>query len=88
MSHNINTIPPFDSLPDSAFVRESNLVRQSKHPERPVPLPFSAMTLWRRVKSGDFPAPIKLSPRVTAWRVGDVRAWMERQMGGGVALAA
>ena len=43
---------------------------------RPGMVPFSSATLWRKVKSGDFPAPVKLSDRVTAWRVQDVHAWM------------
>jgi predicted DNA-binding transcriptional regulator AlpA len=28
------------------------------------------------VKAGKFPAPVKLSQRVTAWRVEDIREWM------------
>jgi predicted DNA-binding transcriptional regulator AlpA len=36
--------------------------------------------LWRKVKAKTFPAPVKLSERVTAWRVGEVRAWMEAQV--------
>lgn len=66
----------FDSLPDSAFVRESQLVQSPKRPEHPAPLPFSAPTLWRKVKAGTFPRPVKLSERVTCWRVSEVRAWM------------
>lgn len=66
----------FDSLPDSAFIRESQLVQSPKRPNSPAPLPFSAPTLWRKVKAGTFPKPIKLSERVTAWNVGTVRAWM------------
>jgi prophage regulatory protein len=69
----------FDALPDSAFIRESQLVRSPKRPETPAPLPFSAPTLWRKVKAGTFPKPIKLSERVTAWNVGTVRAWMTAQ---------
>lgn len=69
----------FDALPDSAFIRESQLVQSPKRPETPAPLPFSAPTLWRKVKAGTFPAPIKLSERVTAWNVGTVRAWMTAQ---------
>lgn len=34
----------------------------------------SPATAWRWVKAGKIPAPIKLSDRVTAWRVGDLRA--------------
>lgn len=60
-------------LPETGFVRQSQLI--------PHIIPFSSTTLWRKVKSGDFPAPVKLSSRVTAWRAEDVRAWM-RQFGG------
>lgn len=66
----------FDQLPDSAFIRESQLVQSPKRPDHPAPLPFSAPTLWRKVKAGTFPKPIKLSERVTAWNVGSVRAWL------------
>lgn len=69
----------FDALPDSAYIRESQLVQSPKRPETPAPLPFSAPTLWRKVKAGTFPAPVKLSERVTAWNVGTVRAWMAAQ---------
>ena len=69
----------FDALPDSAFIRESQLVQSPKRPDTPAPLPFSAPTLWRKVKAGTFPAPVKLADRVTAWKVGDVRAWIASQ---------
>ena len=71
-----SVIPSFDTLPDSAFIRESQLVQSPKRPDTPAPLPFSAPTLWRKVKAGTFPAPVKLSERVTAWNVGAVRAWI------------
>jgi prophage regulatory protein len=69
----------FDALPDSAFIRESQLVQSPKRPGTPAPLPFSAPTLWRMVAKGKFPRPIKLSERVTCWQVGSVRAWMASQ---------
>ena len=69
----------FDALPASAFIRESQLVQSPKRPDIPAPLPFSAPTLWRKVKAGTFPSPVKLSERVTAWKVSDVRAWMKAQ---------
>jgi hypothetical protein len=31
-----------------------------------------AVTLWRKCKSNNFCRPIKVSARVTAWRVGDI----------------
>src|SRR5450759_5221813 len=57
----------FDALPDSGYVRESQLVQSPKRPATPAPLPFSAPTLWRKVKAGTFPKPTRLSERVTAW---------------------
>lgn len=60
-------------LPATGFVRARQLVNG--------PLPFSEATLWRKVKAKTFPAPLKLSERITAWRVEDVRAWMEAQTG-------
>lgn len=69
----------FDALPDSAFIRESQLVQSPKRPDSTAPLPFSAPTLWRKVKAGTFVKPVKLSERVTAFNVGEVRAWMTAQ---------
>ncbi len=72
-------IPSFDTLPDSAFIRESQLVQSPKRPDRPTPLPFSGATLWRKVKSQTFPAPVKLGAKITAFKVGEVRAWLNAQ---------
>ena len=72
-------IPDFDKLPNSAMVRIAQLVRDPKNPTKPVPLPFSAATLWRKVSEGTFVKPLKLGARTTVWRVSDVRAWMAAQ---------
>jgi prophage regulatory protein len=56
-------------LPSTGYVCQSQLV--------PHIIPFSPATLWRKVKTGGFPRPVKLSERVTAWAVEDVREWME-----------
>ncbi|WP_413454054.1 helix-turn-helix transcriptional regulator [Erwinia persicina] len=42
-------------------------------------LPFSSATLWRRVASGTFPKPIKISARITAWRAEEVKEWISQQ---------
>lgn len=65
----------FDALPETAYVREAELVRTQSNPAGL--LPFSSHTLWRKVREGSFPHPLKLASRVTAWRVSDVRTWME-----------
>ena len=69
----------FDALPDSAFIREAQLVQSPNRPDTPALLPFSAPTLWRKVKAGTFCKPYKLSDRVTALKVGEVSAWMLAQ---------
>lgn len=61
-------LPPelaqFDSLPDSAHVRLP--VVRALHG-------ISSPTVWRWVRSGVLPKPVKLGPRITAWCVGDLR---------------
>ncbi|MCA0919239.1 helix-turn-helix transcriptional regulator [Pseudooceanicola nanhaiensis] len=58
----------FDTLSDDALLREKQIL----HPGGPVPV--SRSTWWAGVRSGRFPQPIRLGPRTTAWRVGDIRA--------------
>lgn len=45
----------------------------------PALVPFSPATLWRYVKAGKFPAPIKVSASITAWRRSDYEAWAASQ---------
>jgi len=54
----------FDHLPATAYVRQ---------PIVEALLSCSAATVWRRVADGGLPRPHKLSPRVTAWNVGELR---------------
>jgi len=54
-------------LPAVGYIRQADLLHF---------VPFSKATLWRLSASGAFPKPIKLAPRITAWRCEDVHAWM------------
>ena len=54
----------FDAQPDSAHVRQ---------PVVEGLFACSAATIWRMVKRGTLPTPRKLSERVTAWNVGELR---------------
>lgn len=63
------------SLPTTGFVRERDLIGEAGSRG---PIPFSHATLWRKVKAQQFPAPVKLSAGVTAWRVEEVRAWIDK----------
>lgn len=61
----------FDDLPDSALIRLKYLIGKGLNPG-------SASTVWRQVKRGQFPAPIKISDNITAWQVGDIRRWQSK----------
>jgi predicted DNA-binding transcriptional regulator AlpA len=54
----------FDSLPDSAHVRQ---------PVVQALFAISSATVWRRVKNGSLPRPYKHGPRTTTWNVGELR---------------
>jgi prophage regulatory protein len=38
-------------------------------------------TLWKWIKEGSFPKPLKLGPRTTAWRKEDLDHWMRKRGG-------
>lgn len=66
LSQSISTeLANFDALPDSAHVRLPTM--QGLYG-------VSAASIWRGVRRGSIPTPIKLSERCTCWNVGLVRA--------------
>lgn len=38
---------------------------------------LSRSTIWRRVQSGDFPKPVRLSSAAVGWRESELAAWMD-----------
>lgn len=60
------------TFPQTGFVRLSQIVGPDG------PLPISKSGFWAGVKSGKFPQPRKISPRVTVWRVEDINALIEK----------
>jgi prophage regulatory protein len=61
------------ALPANGFLRERQILGDPlAKPHIPALIPVSRSTWWRGVKEGRFPAPVKLGPRTTAWRVGDI----------------
>lgn len=40
-------------------------------------IPLSPSTVWRKVKDGTFPRPIKLSKNTTAWKAENIHAWLD-----------
>src|SRR5262245_50642645 len=55
-------------LPATGYLRQKQLLAI---------VPISPATLWRKVKYGQFPRPVKLSEGVTAWTAENVRSWMD-----------
>lgn len=41
-------------------------------------IPVSKATWWNGCKSGCFPKPYKLAPRITAWKASDIYDCMEK----------
>ena len=71
------------SLPETGFVRLPDIIGNAKAdpPIKPV-YPVSRSTWWEGVRTGRYPQPVKLGPRITAWRVEDIRALIERHSRG------
>jgi predicted DNA-binding transcriptional regulator AlpA len=59
--------PPFDDLPDAALIQIRQLLSYKL-------FPFSATTIWRKYRRGEFPSPIKISEGISAFKVGEIRA--------------
>ncbi|WP_083463736.1 helix-turn-helix transcriptional regulator [Prosthecomicrobium hirschii] len=59
-------------LPEGGLVRLSNILAPNG------PIPVGKSTWWEGVRTGRYPKPVKLGPRITAWRAEDIRALVER----------
>lgn len=58
------------TLPVTGFLRQPQVLAF---------VPISKSTLWRRIQARSFPAPVKLSARVTVWRAEEIRRWITEQ---------
>jgi prophage regulatory protein len=56
-------------LPETGFIRKPTVLALAG---------FGSTKLHYAVKEGSFPAPIKLGPRMVAWRAEDIRSWIEK----------
>lgn len=62
------------AIPSTGFLRLSAIIAPHG------PIPVSKSTWWSGVKTGRYPKPVKLSTRITAWRVEDIRDFIEKGM--------
>lgn len=58
-----------NSLPETGYVRLPTILKV---------FPIGKSTWWAKVKAGEYPQPVKLGPRTTAWRVEDIRDLLEK----------
>ena len=58
------------TLPTEGFIRVNQLSQI---------LGVAIVTCWRWSAQGRLPKPLKLSDRVTVWRVESIREWMDAQ---------
>ena len=59
-------------FPKTGFVRLPSILSPNG------PIPVSKSTWWAGIKDGRYPKPVKLGPRITAWRVEDIRSLIEK----------
>ena len=81
----LGTKPLNPSLPATGFLRLPQIIgrRADSHDPEGIPaiVPVSRATWYAWIRSGHAPAPVRLGPNVSAWRVEDIRALIQR-MGG------
>ena len=66
-------------LPETGYLRLTQIVGDPDAcPPIPAIIPIGKSTWWDGIKKGRFPKPVKLGPRTTAWKVEDIRAWIEK----------
>jgi predicted DNA-binding transcriptional regulator AlpA len=61
-------------LPETGFLRLRQIIGDP-HSMPPIPplIPVKKSCWWQGVRDGRFPNSIKLGPRITVWRVEDIR---------------
>lgn len=68
-------------VPITGFLREHQIIGNRRFPTTQPLVPIDHSTLWRWVRNGYFPKPIKLGPHTTAWSVQAVMDWIKSKGG-------
>lgn len=65
-------------LPETGYLRIRQIIGDPKADPPILPIfPVSRTSWWAGVKSGKYPAPVKLGVRITAWHVSSIRKLVE-----------
>lgn len=68
-----------NTIPETGFLRLPQILGDRRtDPPTPPLIPVSKSTWWQGIKTGRYPAPVKLGERCTAWRVEDIRALIDQ----------
>jgi predicted DNA-binding transcriptional regulator AlpA len=68
-----------NNLPSTGYLRLPQIIGNAKaNPPIPPLIPVSKTTWWNGIKTGQFPKPSKLGPRITAWHVDGIRELIQR----------
>ena len=77
-----------NALPETGYLRLNQIIGNPKgSPPTPTIFPVCSSSWWNGVKRGIYPAPVKLSANITAWRVEDIRELIDRINNDGGAAA-
>ena len=65
-------------LPETGYLRLRQIIGNPKsHPPIPAVIPVGKSTWWEGVRTGRFPKPVRIGPRIVAWRVEDIRQFID-----------
>jgi len=72
-----------NNLPETGYLRLYQIIGNPKaNPPIPPIIPISKSSWWSGIKSGRYPQPVRsLGVRITAWRVEDIREFIEKAGG-------
>jgi prophage regulatory protein len=66
------------NLPTTGFLRLPQIIGdRNANPPIPAIIPISKSSFWLGVKEHRYPQPVRLGKRCTAWKVEDIRAFIE-----------
>ena len=74
-----------NALPSTGYLRLRQILGDPGDPEAEPPIPptpaifpICSSSWWNGIKKSIYPAPVKLGPNTTAWKVEDIRALIDR----------
>lgn len=68
------------ALPEMGFLRLRQIIGDpDTNPPTPALIPIGKSTWWEGVRSGRFPAAVRLGPKTTVWTISSIRAFLDQK---------